>query len=107
MMFKSMLGALVLSLSLSAQASQEVQKPAEQVAPVSDKQQVVQAFEQSCRAKELTNCACISESLVPMLSNAKVALVQSQLQSGELTQKNLIPRNQVEFNRAQSKCSES
>ncbi|RDX37117.1 hypothetical protein DZA50_02715 [Kangiella sp. HD9-110m-PIT-SAG07] len=106
-MFKSLLGALVLSLSLSAQASEEMQKPQEQVAPLSDKQQVVQAFEQSCRAEQLANCACISESLVPMLSSAKVSLVQSQLESGGLNNKNLIARNQVVFNKAQNKCSGS
>ena len=105
MVCKGLLAAVVLGFGLTAQASDEIAKPEEQTAPISEKQQVVQAFEQSCRTEQLANCGCIAESLVPILSDAKVSLLQSQFQSGNLNNKNLIPRNQVMFNRAQSKCS--
>lgn len=105
MTLKTLLGVLIIGCALSAQASEERAKPVEQAAPVSDKKQIVQAFEQSCRIQELSQCGCISESLVPMLSDSKVSLIVAQLKSGALNHKNLIARNQVLFNKAQGKCS--
>lgn len=107
MTLKTILGVLIIGCSLTVQAADKTEKPQEQVAPISDKQQVVLAFEESCRTEQLANCGCISESLVPMLSDAKVSLVKAQLDSGQLNGKNLIARNQVIFNRAQNKCSGS
>jgi hypothetical protein len=105
-MLKVTLGLLLVGASLSTYAAEnEAPEPPQEVMKLSPKQQVIKAFEQSCELREEAQCGCIAETMVPALSDSKVTVILSQLDSGEVTHKNLIPRNQVEYNRAQKKCA--
>lgn len=105
MMLRVALITCALSASFSVLAAEMPEPKVDgDAAVMTEKQQVIQAFKHTCEERALEQCGCTAESLVPALSDAEVTVISSKLQSGEFTTENLIPRNQVAFNRAQNKC---
>lgn len=103
-MYKLLLTTLIITVSFSLTAADKG-IPVKAGTQLSDKQVVINEFEQSCELSELANCGCIAESLIPLISDAEATVISARLKSGELSHENLIPRNRVKFNRAQQICN--